>query len=384
MNVPVNPRPCAWQVMGCLLGCAMACLTPARAAEFRLPPSWQPLTRVEAEARILSWLADRGADPSQVAAVRKFWSELSTLPAGEAAGAGSRVEEPDADDVEAGSGRGVNETDSEPRLPLLDWTVQSFALVDADAARLMNQCNNIHEIPPMDSADWLASGSTDRWFRANLQLYFARRLVQEELYDEVLEVLEGLKAGDVVDPATLYFCRMVAHHQLVEPDASRTAMLRLLEQEENLPRRYQQLTRLIEKDLSGLDDESLDHVARRMKDIRRRLGHGDADQRVQEIERGVVESLDDLIKKAEDQQKNSQSSGGGSQSSTPMEDSMPAEQKGPGKVDRRDIGHTSGWGDLPPKQREQALQQVGREFPVHYRELIEKYFRELANQDTTN
>ena len=50
----------------------------------------------------------------------------------------------------------------------------------------------------------------------------------------------------------------------------------------------------------------------------------------------------------------------------------------PGKVEQRDIGNKSGWGDLPPKEREQALQQIGREFPAHYREVIEQYFRALA------
>jgi hypothetical protein len=32
------------------------------------------------------------------------------------------------------------------------------------------------------------------------------------------------------------------------------------------------------------------------------------------------------------------------------------------------------------KDREQALQEVGREFPSHYREVIEEYFRQLATQ----
>ena len=65
-----------------------------------------------------------------------------------------------------------------------------------------------------------------------------------------------------------------------------------------------------------------------------------------------------------------------------MQDSQIAELKAPMQVDRRDIGNKSGWGDLPPKEREQALQQIGREFPAHYRELVEQYFRELANEQT--
>ena len=52
--------------------------------------------------------------------------------------------------------------------------------------------------------------------------------------------------------------------------------------------------------------------------------------------------------------------------------------KGPGNVTKRGVGNTAGWGDLPPKQREEALQQIGREFPAHYRDVIEQYFRRLA------
>jgi hypothetical protein len=105
---------------------------------------------------------------------------------------------------------------------------------------------------------------------------------------------------------------------------------------------------------------------------------------VQGVERGVVASLDELIKQQEDRQKQQQqqqaNASGGAPSGRPLEESRPAELKAPGLVDRKDIGATAGWGNLPDKEREQALQQVGRDFPAHYRELIEQYFRELATE----
>jgi hypothetical protein len=61
-----------------------------------------------------------------------------------------------------------------------------------------------------------------------------------------------------------------------------------------------------------------------------------------------------------------------------MQDSMPAGGKGPGDVDPKKIGAKSGWGDLPPKQREQAMQQISKDLPAHYREVIEEYFRKIA------
>ena len=65
-----------------------------------------------------------------------------------------------------------------------------------------------------------------------------------------------------------------------------------------------------------------------------------------------------------------------------MDESRLAEMKAPGKVDRRDIGERDGWGNLPAKEREQALQQIGRDFPAHYRDIIQQYFRELAVEGT--
>jgi hypothetical protein len=163
-------------------------------------------------------------------------------------------------------------------------------------------------------------------------------------------------------------------------------MVQLMERDESLPRRFQQVAQLVERDLSGLEDESLDHIARRMHDIRRRLAYGRAGAQVQEIEQGVLDSLDKKIKDLEEQQQQQASasagSGGAQQPSQGMQDSKIAELKAPMQVDRRDIGNKSGWGDLPPKEREQALQQIGREFPAHYRELVEQYFRELANEET--
>lgn len=62
----------------------------------------------------------------------------------------------------------------------------------------------------------------------------------------------------------------------------------------------------------------------------------------------------------------------------PMQDSTPAEHKGPGNVDSKAIGKKEGWGNLPPKERQEVLQQIGRDLPAHFRETIEEYFKRLA------
>jgi hypothetical protein len=89
-----------------------------------------------------------------------------------------------------------------------------------------------------------------------------------------------------------------------------------------------------------------------------------------------------LIKKMEeDQQDATPTASVKSAPGEPMRDSQPGAGKGEGKVDRKPIGSGRGWGDLPPKQREEALQRIGDDFPAHYREVIEEYFRRLANPE---
>src|SRR5690606_2346767 len=104
---------------------------------------------------------------------------------------------------------------------------------------------------------------------------------------------------------------------------------------------------------------------------------------VRRIEDDVVAALDKLIEELEKQQQQQQGGGaaGQLQPSNPASESRIMGGRGPGEVDRKPIGSQSGWGDLPPRKRDEALQQIGKEFPSHYREVIEQYFRKLAGEE---
>ena len=57
---------------------------------------------------------------------------------------------------------------------------------------------------------------------------------------------------------------------------------------------------------------------------------------------------------------------------------MPAGGTGPGDIDPRRLTEKDGWGNLPPKDRQEALQQISKDLPAHFREVIEEYFLKLA------
>ncbi|HEX4128562.1 MAG TPA: hypothetical protein VHZ24_00880 [Pirellulales bacterium] len=272
---------------------------------------------------------------------------------------------------------------SEPPNPgeVLDRLWTTLAIGDQRACELLITCLAPRTGTHLPDVAWLTTAEVPPLMRNHLKLLYGRWLAQQRLYDESLDQLRELIPADVVDPATLTFYQAVGHHRLLHKSEGLAALDRLLDDTAEVPVRYRTVGSLMRSDLSALDDKSLDHITRRMDDVRRRLELGRAGKHVREIEDGVIASLDKLIedmeKKAQQQSMAGASSGG---SATPMQQPRLAPAQGAGEVDHKRIGNSSGWGDLPPKQREEALQQIGKDFPAHYRDVIEQYFRKLASE----
>jgi hypothetical protein len=233
---------------------------------------------------------------------------------------------------------------------------------------------------------WLAEPSTPALVRDVVRLWWGRELVRQDRFDEALPLLADLDVAASVDPAAVLFHRAACQHWLLVGDAALDSLDRLLEREAEIPVRYARVARLLRADMAALEQDSLDHIARRMRDVTRRLDHGRAGSATRDVQDGVIASLDKLIKQIEDQQEQQQGqgssgAGGGSGqggSGRPMEDSRIAGGRAAGEVQKRNLGVGDAWGNLPPHDRERALQQIGREFPPHYREAIEHYFKRLA------
>jgi len=331
----------------------------------------EPAAAISAESSFLPDPTWRAPTPAGVFAQLEEYLHTANIP-------------PDRQAMVRDAWRSAGEDDA----ALLDRLANSLAKADERVAELAAFCSGSMRPGPLPEFAWLANSETPRLVRHNMRLYLARWLVQQAYFDEALAWTDGLAIDDVVSPDALLFYRAIAHHRLVQPNEADAALGRLMQREAGLPTRYQKLASLMRQDLAGLEDESLDHIARRMEDIQRRLALGRSGKRVQGVENGVIESLDKLIKQAEaqaaQQQAQCNGSSGGQPSGTPMQDSRIAELKGPGKVEPRDVGRGTGWGNLPDKDREKALQEIGREFPSHYREVIEEYFRRLAADEPAN
>ena len=328
-----------------------AAVAPLRADdELQKRATWQQPTVAEVKAAVEQWLSGQKLDDATKTKVAALWAE-DQLPAVSA--------------------------------DILDRLAETVALADPATRDFVALCRVGQ--PPLVLTAFAALQDTARppLLRNNLRLLYGRWLAQHELYDEALQQLDGLQPPDVVDPATLLFYQGVCHHRLLQKEPCLAALSCLQENKGKIPKRFEVLAGLMEADLKPLKTDSLDEVSRMMDDIERRLGFGRAGKRVRTEEEDVIAKLDKMIEELEkqaQQQQSSSSSQGGKQSTKPMQDSMPGGGSGPGEVDQRRTGVQSGWGNLPPKQREEALQQISKGLPSHYREVIEEYFRKLARE----
>lgn len=217
---------------------------------------------------------------------------------------------------------------------------------------------------------------------------YGKWLAEKGFYDEALKELSEPTPDQVVDPAALLFFEAACQHYLLQKEECVATLKQLLARSEGLPARYLALSQMMLKDIEPLETDSLDEVARLMRDIERRLDLGRAGKKVRQTEEDVVAKLDKMIEDLEkqrqqQQQQQQQSQQGSGQGSQPQQDSKPGAESGPGNVDPKEIKNKGEWGNLPPKERQEALQQISNEYPSHYRRAIEEYFRKIARDPSS-
>ncbi|MCY2964529.1 MAG: hypothetical protein NT069_12995, partial [Planctomycetota bacterium] len=264
----------------------------------------------------------------------------------------------------------------EPRTPeeLFELAIATLSDVDADTKAFVDACGLT--APPLlpPEPKLLERVAEGPFYTANLGLVYAKYLVHRQMFDEALALLESLPATEVVDPAALLFSKAVCQHHLLQKAPGLATIEQLLKNTTGVPMRYATLASLMQYDLESLQDKSLDEVAKRMFDVERRLKLARTGEKVQKREEEVITTLDEIIKKIEEQQGGGGGSGGNSnKSSAPAQDSVIKGSTAPGNVDPKKFKNTGEWGDLPPKERSKAKEDIARKFGAHYAEAVEKF-----------
>lgn len=269
---------------------------------------------------------------------------------------------------------------------LFNALMQTFYLADDETRKLVDACRDWSYSPELLRLQ-LPGGSHERpepLLQNNVRYFLARHLTLLTAYSDALEIFNPIDLSQVADPAGCLFHKAVCEHHLLLKDAGLKTLKLLQNQTEDVPLRYRKLAELMQRDLEELEAKSLGEVARQMKDVESRLALRKTDQGVQDVEAKIIATLDELIKKLEDQQQQSSSASGGQNPNQapnkPADQSYVGGVKGPGKTDKRDIGHKDHWGDLPPKAREAAKNMLDQQFPAHYRQAVEEYLKKLAER----
>jgi len=186
----------------------------------------------------------------------------------------------------------------------LDRMADSLALGDKIAASLIADARDASAPAPIVLPAVFKDEKTSEFYRANLGLVYARALANRRVYEEALDTLKMFQASQVADPAAYLFHRAVCEHAMQQkPEATKT-ILRLLEEGASIsPDRYKTVATLMLLDMHTWKDKDLGDIARKMDNIERRLEIARGGPETRRQQREVLNRLDEMIKKLENQNK---------------------------------------------------------------------------------
>ena len=329
-----------------VLGCSTSLVT----AQEKKEQLFAPMSAIQVRTKVLDWAAaqDLGNDRVKIEELGKLWA--------------------------------IGD-DPVPADQLLDRAILSFAMVNADAKKLIEACQFGRLTAP--ELDALSSAELDPFFANNVRMFAAKFMAQAKMYDDALDTIATIDAQHVIDSPSLFFFQAVCEHgMLLKTDGLKT-LNTLLKNTSEVPVRYQTVAELMQRDLEALKERSLGEVARMMSDAERRLGLGEGGVKVQKVEEEIIARMDEIIKKMEQQQGGGGGGGNPSNSNSPSgpaDDSRVKGATGAGEVDNKDIGNKSGWGALPEKDHAKAKNVIDRDLPPHYRAGIEAYLKKSAER----
>ena len=166
------------------------------------------------------------------------------------------------------------------------------------------------------------------------------------------------------------------------------AAQRFLDDYPDSPQRYRKAMEQMKAELVQEWESPLYDLAGRMNHVASKIRGGDTGNKTQAKQKEIVSIIEELIKKAEEQenQGNQQGSGKGGPPRGNRKSSNPANKSqatpGASRVGdlrpkpKRKAGDR--WGEMRDKEREEVLQALKEKFPDRYRELLEQYHKALA------
>lgn len=277
---------------------------------------------------------------------------------------------------------------------VFDRTIDSLVLGSPDAAALLKAAKNPDADAPQTAPAFLTDDKADPFFKANVATAYAKALAGKRVYEEALDALKAVQPEQVVDPGTYYFFKAVSEHALIQKEQAVGSITRLLDDVADTPDRYKMVATLMFFDMQNwsADAKDLANVGRLMDNSGRRLDLARGGEKTQDIQKKIIFRLDEKIKELENQCKGGQCNGGACPNggegqkpgpgnlnpNTPASDSQIMGGGGDGKIDDKKLKKLGEeWGKLPAAERAKAIQEITREVPPKFRQMVDDYFKSL-------
>jgi len=194
---------------------------------------------------------------------------------------------------------------------VLDRLGETFALGNADAAKLIADARNPNAAAPTAVPDVLKNEKLSPFFRNNLAVIYANLWTHRRVFEQSLEALKITKAEKVADPGVYLFCKAVCEHGLLLKTDATGTIDRLLGDVVDVQERYKTVGVLILLDMETWKSKDLGAVARLMDNSQRMLELARGGPNTQKVQKEIIYRLDELIKEMEKQAKDQEQKEGG-------------------------------------------------------------------------
>lgn len=285
---------------------------------------------------------------------------------------------------------------------LPDFLTSAYAVLSPDFAKGLAAIDNDQIVAAADVFEGLAA-SDDPFLAVAASNLAGTSMIELDQVDRCLDVLDRVrKRHEPIENYTtssdhfrfmLGYCQV---HNLEYREAYGT-FEDFLKNHPNAPERLIVGARQILTELDRRAPGRIGDVRDIMHYARRKISNGRIDEDLIDRQHQAVTLLTSLIEEAEEQEKqgqgqcdkggegskggknsNGQNPGGGAKRST-----KPQGAGDVGELRRQRARPGEMWGKMPPRDREELLQTLQKQFPSQYRELLEQYYKQLAKDAPT-
>ncbi|MEE8170279.1 MAG: hypothetical protein V3T70_07005 [Phycisphaerae bacterium] len=289
------------------------------------------------------------------------------------------------------------------------WLDEALAVLSPEFRRGLDAASEQNFEAALARLSPLAEADDDPYVAVNAAFFAAQALLEEDRVRDTLGLLGAVMERHApftrytTHAAELTFLLAYVQVHMLQYDAAAATLDDFLDHYPDAPERFRVTARQMQLELRRRDPGGLGDVQDLMNFSRRELELRQTDDAVVQRQVEIIELLDRLIEEAQQNEREGegegQSEGGGG--GRDQRQAQRKQSRGGGPRDQSQLSRGSraaadrlesarrarpgqAWGAMPPREREQILQSLQKQFPSQYRDLVEQYYRQIAKEDPSS